>query len=1024
MLALLLCVGALPAIARAQDKPLTAYFRETWTTRQGLPHNQVNAIAQTPDGYLWFGTWEGLVRYNGLEFHSFDRGNTPELKDNGVRSVRASADGALVIGTSRGGVTVKRGDHWRTWRVKDGLAQEEIMDAIFDRRGRLWVATENAGIDVVDGSRVDHFTTRNGLPSAVTYGLLLDRDGSVWAATARGLVHFLDGRLVVYAQASGLPPAPVFRVFQDAGGRLFVGTERGVYRRQGERFVLASALLPDDGVPSMAQDGAGNLWVGSVNNGLLRLGKSGVETFTSLRGLPNNRVAALLVDREGSIWAGTNAGLLRLSDAPFSTYNGDHGLSDDYVRAVLESRDGSLWLGTSRGLNRWRGGRLEASYTAADGLPSDSVLSLLEDRDGSLLVGSYTAGVMRLRDGKLVAHYDNAHGMPGSNQVRALAQQADGTLWLGTNRGLVRMRDGAYAHFGVAQGLPREFIISLQVARDGSLWVGTANGAARIVDGRVQALDMRGMNGAQDVFDFHEDADGTLWFATDRGLLRYRGGRLQALGLAQGLPVDTLFAVVDDGIGSLWLTSNRGVMRVGRSEVEAVMDGRKPRLELDRFGEADGLASYQCNGGSGPSALRDRGGRIWIATAGGAAVVEPKALRAYKRTLPPVLVEQVLANDRDVQVQGRLELPAGTRKLEFHYASLTFQTPRFVRYRYQLQGVDRDWIERGNQRVAQYTNVAPGNYRFRVNASAPGLGHGWSPDVTTLEIGIAPRLWQRPWFLPLLLLFGVLALAGLYRWRLGHAQRAPRPGGGGGGTHPRPARADRTPARIRPREIIPGRQAAGTIRGVRTAGPRGRAHRPRQPPQHGRGAGARVRTGGAVRAATELRADRHRPLQAHQRWLLARRRRPRAGRDRADHAQRAGRAGHAGALGRRGVRGTVRGAGAGRGQAPLRAPALGGGAAGLQRLRAGLEDDDQRRGGRTHRHCPLRTPGEPRRRAVVRSQARRAQPHLRLIGALSRAAAGAGGRRRRRRRAAAAPTAAGHRHRGGTHAGRAADRGC
>ena len=333
------------------------------------------------------------------------------------------------------------------------------------------------------------------------------------------------------------------------------------------------------------------------------------------------------------------------------------------------------------------------------------------------------------------------------------------------------MRDGAYTHFGVAQGLPREFIISLQVARDGSLWVGTANGAARIVDGRVQALDMRGMNGAQDVFDFHEDADGTLWFATDRGLLRYRGGRLQALGLAQGLPVDTLFAVVDDGIGSLWLTSNRGVMRVGRSEVEAVMDGRKPRLELDRFGEADGLASYQCNGGSGPSALRDRGGRIWIATAGGAAVVEPKALRAYKRTLPPVLVEQVLANDRDVQVQGRLELPAGTRKLEFHYASLTFQTPRFVRYRYQLQGVDRDWIERGNQRVAQYTNVAPGNYRFRVNASAPGLGHGWSPDVTTLEIGIAPRLWQRPWFLPLLLLFGVLALAGLYRWRLGHMRQ-------------------------------------------------------------------------------------------------------------------------------------------------------------------------------------------------------------------------------------------------------------
>ena len=764
---LLFCVF-LPGVAGAQDKPLTAYFRETWTTRQGLPHNQVNAIAQTPDGYLWFGTWEGLARYNGLEFHVFDRGNTPALKDNGVRSVRASEDGALVIGTSRGGVTVKRGDSWRTWMVKDGLAQEEVMDALLDRKGRLWVATENSGIDMVDGSRVVHHGTGSGLPNNVTYGLLLDRDDSVWAATAGGLVRFVDGRMTVAGRDSGLPDAPVFRIIQDASGTLFVGTERGVYRREGDRFALVSPLLPNDGVPSLAQDLAGNLWVGTVNNGLLRLAKSGVEKFTSLRGLPNNRVAALLADREGSLWVGTNAGLLRLSDAPFSTMNGDQGLSDDYVRALTQSRDGSLWIGTSRGLNRWRGGKVEASYTAADGLPGDSVLSLLEDRDGSLLVGSYTDGLLRLRDGKLVAQYDNAHGMPGSNQVRALAQQADGTVWIGTTRGLVRMRDGKFQRFGVAEGLPREFIISLHLARDGSLWVGTANGAARIVDERVQVVDMRGMNGAQDVFDFHEDADGTLWFATDRGLLRWRNGNLQALGLSQGLPVDTLFGVVDDGVGSLWLTSNRGVMRLERAEAEAVFAGSKTRIELDRFGEADGLASSQCNGGSGPVVLRDHDGRIWVATAGGAAAVDPRSLHAYKRTLPPVVIEQVLANDAKVALQSALRLPAGTRKLEFHYASLSFQTPRFVRYRYRLEGVDRDWIERGNQRVAQYTNLGPGKYRFTVNASAPGLGHGWSIDSTTLDIEIAPRLWQQPWFLALLAGLACLLVVGLYRWRLGH----------------------------------------------------------------------------------------------------------------------------------------------------------------------------------------------------------------------------------------------------------------
>ena len=291
LLAVLAALCLLPAFAAANDKPLSAYYREIWTTRQGLPHNQINAIAQTPDGYLWLGTWEGLVRYNGLEFHVFDRANTAALKDNGVRSVRSSADGAVVIGTSRGGVTIKRGDRWQTLREADGLAQDEVMDAVFDRAGRLWVATESAGITRIEQGRAVNFDTGNGMPSNVMYGLLPDRDGSVWAATAGGLVHFSGNAMKVYGPAAGLPDAPVFRVLQTARGELLVGTERGVYRRMGERFQLLSPLLPVDGVPSLAEDGAGNLWVGTVNNGLLRLAESGVERFTSLRGLPNNRVA-------------------------------------------------------------------------------------------------------------------------------------------------------------------------------------------------------------------------------------------------------------------------------------------------------------------------------------------------------------------------------------------------------------------------------------------------------------------------------------------------------------------------------------------------------------------------------------------------------------------------------------------------------------------------------------------------------------------------------------------------------------
>lgn len=753
--------------ALASDKPVNAYFREVWTTREGLPHNQVNAIAQTPDGYLWFGTWEGLVRYNGLEFHVIDRRNTPALRDNGVRSIRVAPDGALVIGTSRGGVSVMREGAWRTYGKDEGLAQEEVMDAVLDARGRLWVATESAGLSRIDpDGRYTHVEDDNGLPTNITFGLLRDRDDTVWLATAAGLVHFNGGRNpIVYDKRDGLPDAPIFRIEQTADGVLYVGTERGAYRRVGERFEPVSPQLPVDGVPSLARDAAGDLWVGTINHGLLRLDERGLDALSSRKGLPNNRVAALFVDREGSLWAGTNAGLLRLRDAPFTTFNTEQGLSDDYVRALVQGRDGSLWIGTSRGLNRWKDGAVAEVFDSADGLPGDSILSLLANDDGSLWVGTYVGGLLRLQGGRVVAHHDTASGLPGSNQIRALAHGADGALWIGTSRGLVRLQDGKFRLFGANEGLPRDFILALHVARDGAVWVGTANGAARVRDGRIEPLDLHPMNDAQDVFDFHEDADGTLWIATDRGLVRYRNGRMRALGLAQGLPVDTLFQVVDDQAGSLWLTSNRGVLRVSRKDADAVLDGRQPTLNPDQFGEADGLASSQCNGGSGPAAIRDAGGRIWVATARGAGMVDPTVLHSYRRQLSPVVIEQLLVDDRPVPIRAGLVLPPGTRKLEFRYAGLGFQMPRMLRYRHRLQGVDDAWVERGNQRVAQYTNLGPGKYKFLVTSSAPGLGQAWNPEVTALDIQIRPRFWQHAWFGFACVAAIALLVFGYIRWR-------------------------------------------------------------------------------------------------------------------------------------------------------------------------------------------------------------------------------------------------------------------
>ena len=312
----------LPARDARQDKPVNAYFRETWTTREGLPHNQVNAIAQTPDGYLWFGTWEGLVRYNGLEFHVFDRRNTPALRDNGIRSIRVAPDGALVVGTSRGGVSVLRDGAWRTYGKRDGLAQDEIMDAVLDREGAPVGRHRKRGHDAhrsptdacINTTRRPGF--RRTSPSAwcaiatTRCGCRPPRASCASSATRRlsSTTKTTDCRTRRSSISNRWPTARC----SPAPSAARIGASASASN-------CVSATLPADGVPSLVRDNAGDLWVGTINHGLLRLGADGtLDNLSSQKGLPNNRVAALFVDREGSLWAGTNAGLLRLRDAPFT----------------------------------------------------------------------------------------------------------------------------------------------------------------------------------------------------------------------------------------------------------------------------------------------------------------------------------------------------------------------------------------------------------------------------------------------------------------------------------------------------------------------------------------------------------------------------------------------------------------------------------------------------------------------------------------------------------------------------------
>ncbi|PIX59621.1 MAG: GGDEF domain-containing protein [Lysobacterales bacterium CG_4_10_14_3_um_filter_64_11] len=763
LLAALVLLSFAGTVLAIDSKALATYSREVWTTRDGLPHNQVNGIAQTPEGYLWFATWEGLVRYNGQEFRTFGGREIPELRDNGIRSVAVGASGNLLVATSRGGVGVRRQGVWQGYTVADGLAQNESMAVAEDRAGNVWVAHESEGVSRIgsDG-RIRVFDVSPSADAGITYAVFVDHTDVVWVGTGEGLVRIEGERVLHFDQTHGLPTGAVFAIVQSRDGLLYVGTEHGVFQGMGGRFQAISVRMPDEAVASLQVADAGDVWIGTVNRGLLRFSASrGLEQIDTAMGLPNNRVPSLFIDSEENVWVGTNAGLVRLADTPFVSYDQQLGLSNDYVRALLQTRSGDILIGSSGGVDRWRNEVISAIGADA-GLGGDAILSLAEDRDGSLWIGMYSKGLIHWKDERIVSQQTMLGELPAS-QVRALLVARDGSLWVGVARGLAHIKDGTTTVFTREQGLPRNFVVSLYQARDGRIWVGTADGVAWIKDDVVTAIDLSAMHGAQDVFGMHEDADGTMWFATDRGLVRLRDGQLAVLGKPEGLPVITVFQVITDAYDNFWLTSNSGVIQLRRNDVEAVMAGHMETLPSRQFSEADGMGSAQCNGGSGPAALLARDGSLWVATAKGAAVIQPDKLAKYQFAPPPVVIEGVRVDGQPVAAGAAIVASPGVRKIEFDYVSLSFRTPEQIRYRYRLKGFDRDWVERARQRSAQYTNLPPGKYQFQVAAGRAGQ---WSDALAIQAFELEPRLYQRGWFVPLLVLLLAMALYVGFRLRV------------------------------------------------------------------------------------------------------------------------------------------------------------------------------------------------------------------------------------------------------------------
>ena len=734
---------------------LNDFGHQSWLTENGLPQNTVQAIVQTQDGYLWIGTQEGVARFDGVNFTVFDKENTPAFKSNDIRFLQPDRRGRLWISTSYGLVCRDNGE-FRGYTVNEGLPDNSIGPIVEDASGNIWIGTAG-GLARFENEKFKTFTTEQGLSSNLVLTLYARTNGTILVGTSAGVQSVSGDKFTSWTIPSLMLPSNILAMAETKNGQVWYGTPYGLYGLHGG----IPLNLPNERISALLADREGALWIGTPG-GIARWQNGKLETFTSANGLSSNLVLSMFEDREGSIWIGTEAGgLNQLKSKKFKTFTTREGLPSDLVKTVYQEAQGGIWIGSNGGgLTLFKDGKF-TTWTTKDGLSSDVVLSLAGDKEGTIWVGT-PDGLNRFRDGNFQL-FTFADGL-SNDLIRSVFVDRSGVLWVGTRDGLNVLRGKEFTTFTTQDGLANNFIGAIYEDSKGNLWVGTLGGLSRIKDGKFQTFTIKDGLSSNTVISLYEDASGDLWIGTNGGgLNRLRGDKFVSFTSGKGLSADVIYRILEDKQQNLWCSSNKGIFRVNKAELEKAANDANYNVNPVFYGPADGTLTREASGGGHPAGWQTSDGRMWFATIKGLAVIDPEHI-PLNTTPPPIAIEQLVVDNKNAALNQEVSLSPGTSRLDFYYTALSFIAPENVRFKYKLEGFDDNWIDAGSRRVASYTNLRPGNYKFRViAANNDGV---WNESGAAVDFYLQPRFYQTYSFYILCAL--LLAAAGwlLYRMRV------------------------------------------------------------------------------------------------------------------------------------------------------------------------------------------------------------------------------------------------------------------
>ena len=787
----LIGLNSAPLYALNPDRHISELTHRSWGAKDGAP-SLPQALAQTRDGYLWIGSRTGLFRFDGVHFEHFDSFAGVSLPSIPVSALFAMPDGKLWIGFRQGGASLMADGRVTNYGTAEGLPAGYVRGFARDGQGTTWVATDG-GLARLVADRWHRVGMEWGYPSRSAQAVLVDHSGALWVATEDRFLVLAEGSKKF--ETTDEPHAgTVSQMAESPEGKIWIADSTRSVRplerpRSGKHFsgptrTECMARFPDSWKiePSCRRPDNLEIYVGS---------------------------GAIRFDRDGGFWITTLGDGLRRAPHParlklepidefgnaLESFTVKDGLSADYVHSIIEDREGSIWVGTREGLDQFRNSTLVPVTLAR----SSTAFTLAADNDGYVWVADFSEHVYRLHDGAEI----HQHPFPGM----AVYGDRRGSIWLRNFAKICRVEHERCIDNGLPAGKKNPYHDPIQIAADksGRLWAYVdKEGLFYLENGTWSRYETPAeLSGLSPITQFTE-ATGRIWFGfAENKFASLDNGSIRVYTAADGLTVGVVEAIFPSGghlwaggsgglallendkfrsirpsdresftdvsgiieteDGNLWLNESRGVIHIDVPELRSLLSEHASSVRYGLLDWFDGLLGYALRTSGVPTALQGTDGRLWFTTTRGVAWLDPKSLS--KNTLaPPVAIESVIADGKSFDPSNHLQLPAGTAKLQFNYAGLSLAVPERVRYRYQLEGLDRDWQSSSVPGAAYYTNLSPGDYKFRViAANNDGL---WNTTAAALNFRVLPAYYQTMWFYALCALSCVALLGGLYRIRI------------------------------------------------------------------------------------------------------------------------------------------------------------------------------------------------------------------------------------------------------------------